>query len=73
MRKFYSDQYQVELDEFVSVVKKLYQFYASSAPASSKTKSKAAGPISTADVLMANLDNDLEAFLYSQSQPGMIE
>ena len=73
MRKFYGDQYQVELDEFVSVVKKLYQFYASSAPAPTKEKSKAAGPSSTADVLMENVDNDLEAFLYSQNQPGMIE
>ena len=73
MRKFYGDQYQVELDEFVSVVKKLYQFYASSAPAPTIEKSKAAGPSSTADVLMENVDNDLEAFLYSQNQPGMIE
>lgn len=40
MRKFYGDQYQVELDEFVSVVKKLYQFYTSSAPASTKKRVK---------------------------------
>jgi hypothetical protein len=59
--------------EFVSVVKKLYQFYASSAPASTKQKSKAASRSSTTDVLMENVDNDLEAFLYSQNQPGMIE
>lgn len=36
MRKFYGDEYQVELDEFVSVIKKLYQFYASSPNATSK-------------------------------------
>jgi len=38
MRKFYGDEYQVKLDEFVSVIKKLYQFYASSANATSKKK-----------------------------------
>jgi hypothetical protein len=38
MRKFYGDEFQPELDEFVSVIKKLYQFYASSPNAISKKK-----------------------------------
>ena len=42
MKKFYGDHYQVELDEFVTVVKKLYNFYVNSAPASSKKNSKGA-------------------------------
>ncbi|CAD6270876.1 unnamed protein product [Miscanthus lutarioriparius] len=46
MRKFYGDEYQVKLDEFVSVIKKLYRFYASSANATSKKKnSKYVGSI----------------------------
>ena len=40
--KFYGDHYQVELDEFVTAVKKLYNFYVNSAPASSKKNSKGA-------------------------------
>ncbi|CAD6342226.1 unnamed protein product [Miscanthus lutarioriparius] len=36
MKKFYGDHYQVELDEFVTIVKKLYNFYVNSAPTSSK-------------------------------------
>jgi len=32
MRKFRGDGYQIELDEFVSVIKKLYQLHATSAP-----------------------------------------
>ena len=42
MKKFYGDHYQVEFDEFVTVVKKLYNFYVNSAPASSKKNSKGA-------------------------------
>jgi hypothetical protein len=38
MRKLYGDGYQVELDNFVSVMKKLYQFYASSVTATPKKK-----------------------------------
>jgi hypothetical protein len=42
--KFYGDHYQVELDEFVTAVKKLYNFYVNSTPTSSKKNSKGAAP-----------------------------
>ena len=73
MRKFYGDEYQVKLDEFVSVIKKLYQFYASSANATSKKKSSRTGPSNATDILMGDVDEDLENFLYSASEPGMVE
>ena len=75
MKKFYGDHYQVELDEFVTVVKKLYNFYVNSATASSKKNSKgvAPGPSNTADILMGNVNHDLEEFLYDASKPAMVE
>jgi hypothetical protein len=57
------------------VVKKLYNFYASSAPAPAKKTSSVAspGPSNTADVLMGNVDHDLEEFLYDESEHAMVE
>jgi hypothetical protein len=71
MRKFYGDEYQVELDNFVSVMKKLYQFYASSVSVTSKKKTT--GPSIASDVLMGDVDKDLENFLYSESEHSVTE
>ncbi|CAD6249720.1 unnamed protein product [Miscanthus lutarioriparius] len=75
MKKFHGDHYQLALDEFICVVKKLYNFYASSAPAPAKKTSSVAapGPSNTADVLMGNVDHDLEEFLYDESEHAMVE
>jgi len=72
MKKFHGVYYQAELDEFISVVKKLYNFYATS----SKQTSQGAAPAprsSNIDVLMGNVDHGLEEFLYQASEPGMVE
>jgi hypothetical protein len=66
MKRFYGDLYQVQLEEFLSVIKKLYQFYATLAPSPSKNKSDAARASSSTadDFLMENQDEELESFLY---------
>jgi hypothetical protein len=71
MRKFYGHEYQVELDEFVSVIKKLYQFYASSPNAAIKKKSNAARTSKRS--VMDNVDEDLENFLYSATETVMVD
>ena len=76
MKKFHGVRYEAKLDEFVSVVKKLYHVYViSSAPASSKTPSEVAAPAPSnlVDVLMANIDHDLEEFLYDESEHAVAE
>ena len=76
MKKFHGVHYQAELDEFISVVKKLYNFYnISSTHASLKTTSEVAAPVpsNTSDVLMGNTDHDLEEFLYDASEPAVVE
>jgi hypothetical protein len=64
MKRFYGDLYQVQLEEFLSVVKKLYQFYASQVPSPSNNQSDAARASSTDDFLMENQNDDLKSFLY---------
>jgi hypothetical protein len=58
MRKFYGDYYQVYVDEFISVLKKLYQFYATSRPSSSVNECS-----SQANPLVENEDSELDNFL----------
>ena len=68
MRKFYGDYYQIHLDEFLTVVKNLYQFYASS---SSKNKSDVNQNehLSPTDPLAENRNDELESFLYDDHGP----
>lgn len=61
--KIYRDLYQVQLEEFLSVIKKLYSFYASLAPSPSKVKNDAT-KTSTKGDLIDNLYDELECFLY---------
>ncbi|CAA0806027.1 Unknown protein [Striga hermonthica] len=62
MRKFYGDYYQPQLDELLTVIKKLYQFYATKTATSSNTKSTVNGSSSiAADPLRENLDAELKA------------
>ena len=68
MRRFYGNLYQVHLEEFVSVMRKLYQFYASSAPASS-TKSNVNAPRHSAHMFMGSKKDELESFLYDDLGP----
>jgi len=62
MKKFHGDLYQVQLDELVSIIKKLYQFYASASPTPSKEK--AVSNSKTNDILMEDHDEELDSFLY---------
>jgi hypothetical protein len=64
MKRFYGVLYQVQLEEFFSVIKKLYQFYASQAPSPLNNQSDAARASSTDDFLMENQNDDLESFMY---------
>ena len=72
MRKFHGTSSQVYVDELVDVIKKLYQFYATAAPSSSRPKggSNDAKNIDTADLLVDNGDDELENFLYESSGHG---
>jgi hypothetical protein len=67
MRKFVGDYYQVQLEEFVTVVKKLYQFYSASKPASSSTTVGVDADASPAETLGAKRYSELESFLYDDS------
>jgi hypothetical protein len=73
MNKFYGKYHQTKLDDFVSVARKLYNFYVTAAALKRTTKGAATGPSDPADVLMENVDHDLEQFLYDASEPDMVE
>jgi len=69
MRKFYGDYYQIQLDEFVGVVRNLFQFYATSKP-NAKTKPMNANEhVSPTDPLAENQDVELDSFLYADAGP----
>lgn len=71
MRKFYGNDSQSHVDGLVNVIKKLYQFYASSTPSiRSRTKGTSEEPITVTDVadLLVDKDNnddELDKYLYA--------
>jgi hypothetical protein len=65
MRKFDGDYYQVQLEEFMAVVKKLYQFYSASKPTSPSSAT-----VVDASTAETNEYSELESFLYDDSTPG---
>lgn len=66
MRKFYGDYYEIRLDEFICVMKNLYQLYASS-----KTKSDVNGSehASQTNPPARNQDEEVDRFLYDDCGP----
>ncbi|KAJ1260875.1 hypothetical protein BS78_10G265500 [Paspalum vaginatum] len=68
MRKFDGAYYQICLDEFVGVVKNLFQFYASSKP-KSKSDMNANQHVRPIDLFDENHDAELESFLYDDTVP----
>jgi hypothetical protein len=69
MRKFYGNSSQDHVDELVSVIKKLYQFYVIDTPSSSRPKSRSDAPkqTDTTDLLVDDGDDELESFLDESS------
>lgn len=61
MKKFYGDYYQVTLEEFMSVLRKLYSFYASETPRPAKTTEHI---IPTNSSQKRNVNLELESYLY---------
>ena len=69
MRKFYGHAYQSHVDEFVDVIKNLYQFYfyCASQPSTSRARSGSEHiPSDTIDMLVDNDDEERENYLLSQ-------
>jgi hypothetical protein len=60
-KKFAGDYNQVVVEEFVTTVKKLYQFYSASKPASSRTSVVVDAPTKT---FSARRNSELEIYLY---------
>lgn len=65
-RKICGDvRYQTEMDEFNRVLKHIYQFYASSAPISSKNDTTS-GPVDDRD----NGDDEFESYMFDSYDPA---
>ncbi|CAO2202752.1 unnamed protein product [Urochloa humidicola] len=70
MKKFHGNASHVHVDELVNVIKNLYQFYLTTAPSSSRPKTRSEHKeIDTADLLVDNVDEELENYLYETSGP----
>jgi hypothetical protein len=64
LKKFYGDMYQQQIEDFLSVLKKLYQFYANLAPSLEKNNSDEVGTSNTVDDLMETQNDELDCYLY---------
>jgi hypothetical protein len=58
MKRFYGDLFQMQLEEFLNVIKKLYQFYASQPHSPSNNQSDAARASSIDNFLMENQNGE---------------
>jgi hypothetical protein len=58
MKRFYGDLYQMQLQEFLNVIKKLYQFYASQPHSPSNNQSDVARASSIDNFLMENQNGE---------------
>jgi hypothetical protein len=63
MKKFHGDSYKVHVDDFVRVIRKLYQFYSSYSPSAPKTKTTTNDSID--DTLMENEDDEFQTICMS--------
>jgi len=68
LKKLYRNSYQVEVDKFHIVIKKMYRFYATTAPSSSI--SRAFADAVAVDQIRDNIDEELDSFLYETSGLG---
>ncbi|CAA0834747.1 Unknown protein [Striga hermonthica] len=67
MMKFAGAYYQVQLEEFIALVRKLYQFYSASKPASSSPSVVVDAP---GETFGARRNSELESFLYDDCGPN---
>lgn len=71
MKKFHGDSYKVHVDDFVRVIRKLYQFYSSCTPSAPKTKTTTND--STDDTLMENEDDEFQNYLHELKDYDQVE
>jgi len=71
LKKLYRNYYQVEVDKFHIVIKKMYRFYATTAPSSSI--SRAFADAVAVDQIRDNIDEELDSFLYDNETSGLGE
>ena len=71
LKKLYRNSYQVEVDKFHIVIKKMYRFYATTAPSTSI--SRAFADAVAVDQIRDNIDEELDSFLYDNETSGLGE
>lgn len=72
LKKLYRNYYQVEVDKFNIAIKKIYQFYATTAPSSSTSRAFADAVVAV-DQIRDNIDEELDSFLYDNETSGLGE